>query len=866
MTLALPDISTEFPVFPLISPNLSRFPPTSPRVTPRSSPCFAQNRSPQGARITDGHNLGCELWVDLTAVYADVGGVKHTIPADGCVVLHADPRLLLVRVTAARLKCTIAVAHAPHHGRPLHERKAWWKDFTDRLSSQPDVTVAADANARLGSVLSDAVGPGGFSQEEDANGELFHRALQELSLVLPATFEDLDRASYTWTSKADGLHRIDYVAVPCAWRDSAASTTCALVCDADTFEQEPDHRPVAVRLAALQGEQPGLCRWRPAGVDRRLLDDPRCVEAFRSELRNIELAPWRRSVDAHEKELTCKVHDAAMSAFGRRRGAAVKSYISDDTMGIVALRRKVRAWMRQLKERAAGLPSPAVSADAVRIWAGGLADHQPEVGRALGTLRDGAARAHDGPAATTPARLAKALGTFIRDTACRLRARLRADSAAFLDKTAENISLRAPEAGARLAWRNLRVLMAFGGGARWRKGRQMPHRARPDGSMAVDRGEIAGVVLDYFAKVEAAKVVPWDALADAHSRAAPAAGCHVERRIDNVCSLGGLKLSFAHARPGKAGGPDGILDDYMRAAPDEMARAFHPLMVKMALRCEEPLLYKGGVAVDLYKGSGPSSSMARYRSILLNSAVCKHHHRFMRGRLLFFLQASFLRSQCGGLPGRGADAAAHVVRAFLCEMKAEGATAAVTFIDLWSGFYTVVRQLVMRVETAEEDLTDIIGSLGVPRCFEDALRSLIAEPTITERLGLDPHLAAMLTEAHSCTWFCVEGRELVAQSRRGSRPGCALADLVFNLAFTPALREVGDGLRAAGFLWDPPAVDAVFRDPGGQQCDLSDTTFADDVAFCTALRDNRRAAPALAQVFGIISSPLMKRGMALNLV
>eukprot|EP00972_Heterocapsa_arctica_P042584 6276872-Heterocapsa_arctica.AAC.1 len=71
--------------------------------------------------------------------------------------------------------------------------------------------------------------------------------------------------------------------------------------------------------------------------------------------------------------------------------------------------------------------------------------------------------------------------------------------------------------------------------------------------------------------------------------------------------------------------------------------------------------------------------------------------------------------------------AAHVVRAFLSAAKCHRVTAAVLFVDLWSGFYTVVRQLVMRTETDEDEQRQIIESLEIPRCCEDALSALMAE-------------------------------------------------------------------------------------------------------------------------------------------
>ena len=107
--------------------------------------------------------------------------------------------------------------------------------------------------------------------------------------------------------------------------------------------------------------------------------------------------------------------------------------------------------------------------------------------------------------------------------------------------------------------------------------------------------------------------------------------------------------------------------------------------------------------------------------------------------------------------------AAHVIRAHLEAAKSRGITGAVLCIDLWSGFYTMVRQLVMRVSADPEDWAEILGSLNIPRCCEDALTALIAEPSVVEKFGLDPRLAAMLAEAHTDMWFRVEGKAEVAR-------------------------------------------------------------------------------------------------------
>ena len=57
----------------------------------------------------------------------------------------------------------------------------------------------------------------------------------------------------------------------------------------------------------------------------------------------------------------------------------------------------------------------------------------------------------------------------------------------------------------------------------------------------------------------------------------------------DVLTLAQLAKQFAKANRGRAPGPDGVLDDMLACAPREAARAFHPLVCKMAMHAAEPL-------------------------------------------------------------------------------------------------------------------------------------------------------------------------------------------------------------------------------------------------------------------------------------
>ena len=179
-----------------------------------------EERSAAGARVVDDYielasgadrgTLGCELWADSAKPYASIGGKDYCFRMSNFVAIFASPRVLVVRVIARCLQCTVVVAHAPHAGVDTADRDAWWDDLSRRLAGQPDVVLLVDANARLGSAVSGSVGDGGFSQQEDISGSMFHRTLVELGLCVPATFGPPESSAITCVANGGATHRIDY--------------------------------------------------------------------------------------------------------------------------------------------------------------------------------------------------------------------------------------------------------------------------------------------------------------------------------------------------------------------------------------------------------------------------------------------------------------------------------------------------------------------------------------------------------------------------------------------------------------------------------------------------------------------------------
>eukprot|EP00435_Cladocopium_sp_Y103_P045423 s830_g13.t1 len=106
-------------------------------------------------------------------------------------IIHQEPRILIIRVSAAALKCLVLVGHAPHSGDDSLEIEAWWHHLFDCVPQQyatwPRVLVV-DANASVGHVTDDSIG--GFQAgPPDAKAEHFEAFVHRSDLWLPATFD-----------------------------------------------------------------------------------------------------------------------------------------------------------------------------------------------------------------------------------------------------------------------------------------------------------------------------------------------------------------------------------------------------------------------------------------------------------------------------------------------------------------------------------------------------------------------------------------------------------------------------------------------------------------------------------------------------
>ena len=263
-------------------------------------------------------------------------------------VVECQPRLLIVSIRAPFLSWVVVVAHAPSEPpAPQGSAAAFWlscKKVLSRCSRDAEVILLADANARVGGLVSDSVGPHG-AEEESKTAPDFHQFLAETSLQLPSTFAGCHSGiCHTWTSPTGLRHRIDYIAVPAAWPLSCIQTHVW-----DTFEAlqlRDDHFPLVLRatLACRSQGESSVC-FSHAAVHPSKDADPSLYIAGMTQVLSSRPVAWHTGVDPHYAHLATEWTRWGRTLCQPEERKPRQSYLTTATLQLVAWR---KAWRSQL--------------------------------------------------------------------------------------------------------------------------------------------------------------------------------------------------------------------------------------------------------------------------------------------------------------------------------------------------------------------------------------------------------------------------------------------------------------------------------------------------------------------------------------
>ena len=346
---------------------------------------WQETRRRQGGQWKSAHHFGFEA-----AAKGGAGGValwfRHDIPfavrtenegshpcyfqLNDFVVEVAEPELLIVRYHSPIWKAIFVSAHAPNDLAEDKVKNQFWQGIKKNLAkwvSEP-VFLCIDANARLGTRMSSAVGAFAAEEETD-NGFRFHDLLLQNRLFVPSTFEGMvDRPSDeqgTWLAK-NGWKRIDYVALPQQLFD-AVLRTWTTIFDKDVVKE--DHRAVSLHLQVSLL----LDKWKAPyahptlPIDRVAMQTPE-GKAICSDILSYMSAqqpPWEVSADVQANFLNAAASQCLPQHFPQTKRKPKPTWIQQDTWDEFKVAKRWRNQLRSLRQ----LESAGLLRTIFRHWA-----------------------------------------------------------------------------------------------------------------------------------------------------------------------------------------------------------------------------------------------------------------------------------------------------------------------------------------------------------------------------------------------------------------------------------------------------------------------------------------------------------------
>eukprot|EP00435_Cladocopium_sp_Y103_P038045 s36_g10.t1 len=659
-------------------------------------------------------------------------------------VIHATPRVLILKIANPLLRCVLVAGHAPHTGADAACIQSWWSDLASCIPAKYDQwprLLLIDANVRIGDEPNDNVG-GHQAEASDIKSEPFLDFLAQQGIWLPSTFAECHSGlGATWRHERGQWTRNDFVGLPMSWHLNSCTSWVAT--DIDVGLAKEDHRAAIVQFSRSCRPSSQLVPCPKLKLNLQSCDN--------SLFQGLTLPAWHVDVHSHAAELNATLTDAVWDHRVPRVKRPLKTSMTDLTWQLVCEKKECR---NLLQER-----SSAQKATLLEAWfsAWKHAVHQCPA-TSLFQAFDALLHEQD--------RLIAVAYHQFRYLGIRVSKALKADDVAFYSALLAECSDFLQPAEVKNLWRVVRRSLH-----KYRQRRMMP------APFTLER--LDDQWLPHYAELEAGRVTDPDALLS---------DCVLEqalRRLDaplqlslaELPSLTQLEVAFRSIAPDKSTGYDPFPSALFHEAASSLGPVFHDLFVKEFLWQCEPIQAKGGPVAILPKVQHPTVAR-QFRGILLLPSAGKRVHAILRSRIMATLSLHRPSGQLGGYPGQQVIYGSHAVRTFSVVCDSHGLSSAVLFLDLSSAFHHLIREAVVGSFDGSnlEPVLETLKAAGHPQETFHRFRSFAG---CLSEMGLNEALVRLLRDIHLSTWCTLRDRWLL-RTCRGTRPGSPLADIVFH--------------------------------------------------------------------------------------
>lgn len=809
---------------------------------------------------------GCELWLDRSKPYAANSKRQFCFQPQHVHIASFSDRHLLAIIKAPYLQIRVLVVHAPYQGANDTELQAWWDFIQDMLAhanAAIPLVVFGDMNARLGSVVSSAVGHCG-AEEESATGHFVHAFLLEHSLFAPSTHHQYHEGdSMTWIAPCGQEHRLDFVFLPQDW---ATFTIKSYVHDGiDLALARHDHLVAAVDVIMIARTssvpEPKRCR-----LDTRKIASKANRDQFLAYLRCPPYLSWSIGVGFHAEVLTEWLQTGAQACFAFDRQLPRQRYMSEATWSIVQLRkqllqmhrnallhmRRVRAkiflcrwttaYRRKQFHQFASVSSPVCV--------------QQLASEVLVSLR----------------RLTLWTLHCRRQLHSQMRHMSKQDRIATATRLVENFQSAAATTDTNKLYRALKPLLGQACRRNQQFFRPIPAVKLESGALAKDHCEAAERWRSYFAKSEQGRLAT---VADLQHALHSASICYKPAELPfdlaAVPRLQDIEEYIMRAKKRKSPGIDGLPAEIYQIDPAAFAKLLWPVMAKSSIRCTEPLRWKGGEVCALPKTTAAGHVVDKYRSILLADFMSKIAHGLTRQKLLPNFLDFKHSMQAGGVPALSTDMLNLYVQSFAQYTRVNGLSSAALFVDIQQAFYTACRPLLVTHAIHEEELASLFSANGWTADMYREFQAHLREPTALAQAEVSPHLQAQVSSMLTATWFRMRGSpDTLTATQSGTRPGDSVADLLYAFLMTRFLSGVKADSERAGLhtTFELHWIPACALQPGDlpdSNSKIMDASWVDDLVLLLQARTPESLLHKTQQALSIVYDQAAALCLRLNL-
>ena len=760
-------------------------------------------------------NLGVELWFAKTIPFGWQDDRPCFFQADDFRVLSWSPRHLAVRLVRGPLHVLVVTCHAPTVTDP--SRHEWWQSFAKQvlgIAKGDQVVLLGDFNTRLTEPWQPRVGDLCWEQGPEPPDPLLD-LLAKLDMWVPATFSSCHVGlSHTWVSPGHGsTSRIDYICVPNEWQ--CASESSQVLYQVDFGQAGVDHYAVQLTASFSLRAATLPSRRRPK-MDVAKMRDPAALATVQEICQSVPLVPWEVDPHTHYGIISDHLVQQLSRAFPVGQAHKRRVFFSEATWAF----RQQRVWLRKqihLNAHTCGTFALRRAFEAWHCCRSSLESGLYVFARVLRCLFELQVHVLE-----------------LRKLKPALRKSIQQDRKTYLSAVARE----AAASPVKSIVDKLRPLL--GPPKRRARGpRPIPAIKLEDGSYARDAKEAEDRWIRHFSSIEAGEPQEAETIAaNCFRRQGQRDLSELMLFRDDLPTRTEIEAGLRASPSGRAAGKDSVPADVLHIASAQLSLPLYQIFMKVALRLQEPLQWKGGELHHVWKRKQSADSCSSHRAILVSSSVGKAIHGAFRRRCSTLLDRASMPLQIGGRRGFPVQMAMHAARLFQASSLRAGKSCALVFVDLCEAFHRVARPLVHGGTLCPEQIEGVVTALGLDSSVVPRLQSYVTDRPLLLKAGATEWTAQVLAEFSSDSWFAHGSHEGTAIVRSGTRPGDNLADMIFSFLFAEILSTLRASFAEKGLSVVLPWNDQWLRAPPhlaqAQRPDSTvkplDVTWMDDLA------------------------------------